>query len=66
MIPRPRSLEPALQLLTVDDVADALRVSKRTVWRLVRRGCLRRVRTGRAVRIRHADLEKFISVGGGE
>ncbi|MBL8757326.1 MAG: excisionase family DNA-binding protein [Phycisphaerae bacterium] len=42
-----------------------MRVSKRTVWRLLRRGCLRRVRTGRAVRIRHADLEKFISVGGG-
>lgn len=38
------------QLVPVDDLADALSVSTRTVWRLVERGTIPTYRVGRAVR----------------
>jgi excisionase family DNA binding protein len=43
-------------LLTTSEVARYLRVSDRTVSRLIRKGQLPASRIGRAVRIRHADL----------
>ena len=43
-------------LLTRAEVAQYLRVSDRTVSRLIRAGQLPASRIGRAVRIRHADL----------
>ena len=43
-------------LLTRAEVARYLRVSDRTVSRLIRTGKLPATRIGRAVRIRHADL----------
>jgi excisionase family DNA binding protein len=43
-------------LLTRAEVARYLRVSDRTVSRLIRTGKLPAARIGRAVRIRHADL----------
>ena len=43
-------------LLTRTEVARYLRVSDRTVSRLIRTGKLPAARIGRAVRIRHADL----------
>lgn len=43
-------------LLTRAEVAQYLRVSDRTVSRLIRKGQLPASRIGRAVRIRHADL----------
>jgi excisionase family DNA binding protein len=44
------------ELLTRAEVAQYLRVSDRTVSRLIRAGQLPASRIGRAVRIRHADL----------
>jgi excisionase family DNA binding protein len=51
---------PNLQLLTLDEAAKILKVNPTTVGRMVRRGEIASVHYGRSVRIRRADLEKFI------
>jgi excisionase family DNA binding protein len=47
------------QLLTIDDVADECRVSKRTVFRWMSDGGLNAVRIGNITRIRREDLDRF-------
>ena len=60
--PVAHAAEPQAPAVTTDDlltraeVARYLRVSDRTVSRLIRKGQLPALRIGRAVRIRHADL----------
>ena len=47
-------------LLTINEVADATRMSVRTMRRAAQRGDLRAVRFGRSVRVRTSDLADFI------
>ncbi len=47
-------------LLTVSEVASAMRVSNMTVYRLIKGGELGAVRVGKNYRIREADLERFL------
>jgi excisionase family DNA binding protein len=47
-------------LLTVTDVAEVLRLSVRSVRRLIAEKKLRVVRIGHAVRVRPEDLQSFI------
>jgi excisionase family DNA binding protein len=57
----PRNPIPELDLLTKQEVADALRVTLRTVERLVKRGRLRMVRLSNvAVRFHRADVLAFV------
>lgn len=49
------------RLLTAAEVAEDLRVSTMTVYRLIRRGDLPAVRVGRNYRVRVADLETYLS-----
>ena len=57
--------QPAtLPLLTADDVAAMLQVSKRTVWRMRATSQLPRpVKVGGVVRWRAADIESWIAQG---
>ena len=48
------------QLLTAAEVADQLRVSTMTIYRLIRRGELPAVRVGRNYRVRGRDLDAFL------
>lgn len=48
-------------LLTRDEVADLLRVSRRTVERMEDSGQLQAIRIGRQVRYRRADVDALIS-----
>jgi predicted DNA-binding transcriptional regulator AlpA len=58
------SQPPTLPLLTADDVAAMLQVSKRTVWRMRQTLQLPRpVKVGGAVRWRAADIESWIAQG---
>ncbi len=50
-------------LLTVAEVADVLRVSNMTVYRLIKAGDLPALRVGKNYRIREADLTTFLSEG---
>ncbi len=51
----------ATPLLTVSEVAQSLRVSNMTVYRLVSAGELPAVRVGRSVRLRAEDVESYLS-----
>jgi excisionase family DNA binding protein len=46
--------------LTVAEVADHLRVSSLTVYRLIEAGDLRALRVGRSFRINEDDLDQFL------
>jgi excisionase family DNA binding protein len=45
---------------TVSEVAQILRVSKMTVYRLIRQGDLPAVRIGRGFRIREDDVHRYL------
>ena len=47
-------------LLTLDEAADVLRCSRKTVQRRIREGALPVVRIGRTCRVSEDDLRKFI------
>jgi excisionase family DNA binding protein len=47
-------------LLTVREVADSMRVSTMTVYRLIRSGALPAIRVGKHFRIRVRDLDLFL------
>ena len=49
------------EVLTCAEVAERLRISQKTVYRLVRRGELPALRFGRAIRIPVAGLEHLIT-----
>lgn len=47
-------------MLTAEEVAEILRVSTMTVYRLIRSGELPAVRVGRSYRVREADLDEYL------
>jgi excisionase family DNA binding protein len=49
--------------LTVDEVAQTLRINPQTVRNWIDRGSLRAVRVGRRVRIRQSDLDELVHAG---
>ena len=52
--------ERRARFLTVAEVADLLRVSSMTVYRLIEAGDLRALRVGKSFRIEEEDLEAFL------
>lgn len=52
---------PRVQFLTVAEVADAMRVSKMTVYRLVHAGELPAVRVGKSFRVPQDALTTYLS-----
>ena len=51
------------QLLTVDETAAYLKISKGTVWTWCRTGQLPAIKVGRQWRIRREDLEEMLGPG---
>jgi excisionase family DNA binding protein len=49
------------QLLTVSEVAEMLRVSDMTVYRLIKSGQLRALQIGKSYRLRDDDVDAFLS-----
>ena len=49
--------------LTVAEVADMLRVSTMTVYRLIKAGGLPAVRVGRSYRLAEDDVDRFVARG---
>ncbi|SHH20620.1 helix-turn-helix domain-containing protein [Bradyrhizobium erythrophlei] len=47
--------------LTVDEAADYLRVSRATIWRLLRNKSLARARIGGRTVVRRVDAEAFLA-----
>jgi excisionase family DNA binding protein len=49
------------RLLTVNEVADLLRVSRMTVYRLIKEGQMSALRVGRSYRLREDDVDDYLS-----
>jgi excisionase family DNA binding protein len=49
--------------LTAAEVAEAMRVSTMTVYRLIKAGSLPAVRVGRSYRVAEDDLDRFLARG---
>lgn len=58
--------QEAPRFLTVAEVADLLRVSKMTVYRMVHSGDIPAVRVGRSFRVPQAAVEELLSSGVGD
>jgi excisionase family DNA binding protein len=54
-------IENASRLLTVAEVAAALRVSTMTVYRLINAGDMPAARIGRSFRVRTEDLDRYLA-----
>ncbi|HEV8565353.1 MAG TPA: helix-turn-helix domain-containing protein [Actinomycetota bacterium] len=50
-----------VRLLTVNEVADLLRVSRMTVYRLIKQGDLPSFRVGRGYRLREEDVHSYLN-----
>lgn len=57
------SLDTEHRLLRVQEVAEAMRVSNMTVYRLIQAGELVATRVGRSYRIRERDVEAYLARG---
>lgn len=57
----PKIPRPSASFLTVKEVGAQLRVSDRTIRRLIARGQLEAVRLGRSVRISPSSLERMLN-----
>src|SRR3954471_15105480 len=53
--------EGRARFVTVGEVADLLRVSNMTVYRLIQAGALPAVRVGRSYRIREDDVDRYLA-----
>jgi excisionase family DNA binding protein len=49
------------RLLTVGEVADVMRVSSMTVYRMIKAGALAAIRVGKNYRIRESDVGRYFS-----
>ncbi len=56
--------QATLRLLTVDEVAKALRLSRATVYALVKADVLPGTHVGRSIRVSEKVLQNFIEAGG--
>lgn len=54
-------LHARARFFTVNEVADHLRVSSMTVYRLVKAGDLPAVRIGKSYRVREDDLDAYLA-----
>lgn len=57
--------EPMSPFLTVQEVADALAISDKTVRRMMKRGELKRHKVGRQVRISEYDFRAYVALSRG-
>jgi excisionase family DNA binding protein len=62
-LPAPPSLADLPDVMTVDEVAAVMRVSRKTVYSWIRRGRLACWRQGRLTRITRSQLERFLEGG---
>ncbi|MBG02323.1 MAG: excisionase [Acidimicrobiaceae bacterium] len=57
----PKKSEQPARFMTVAEVADLMRVSSMTVYRLIKAGEIRAARVGKSYRIREDDVDQFLS-----
>ena len=51
------------RLLTVNEVAELMRVSNMTIYRLIKAGEINATRVGRSYRLRQGDVDAYLTKG---
>ena len=51
------------KLYTIDEIADILKVTQRTIYNYIKSGSLKAIKIGKYWRIRHEDLDHFLKTG---
>jgi excisionase family DNA binding protein len=51
------------RLLTVNEVAELMRVSNMTIYRLIKAGEINATRVGRSYRLRQRDVDAYLTKG---
>lgn len=54
---------PDIKLYTLDEIADTLKVTRRTLYTYIKEGKLNAVKIGRSWRVSEEALKDFISTG---
>jgi excisionase family DNA binding protein len=50
------------KLYTIDEIAKVLKVTERTIYNYIRSGALHALKIGKYWRVKHQDLEQFLSI----
>ena len=53
-------MNKGLKVLTLEEIAEKLKISKRTAWRYYRRGDLKGIKLDGGIRIPEEEFNKFI------
>ena len=56
-------VEQRARFLTVAEVADMLRVSSMTVYRLIKAGDLKAIRVGKSYRLAEDEVDRYLAQG---
>jgi len=51
------------KLYTIDEIADILKVTQRTIYKYIKSGSLKAIKIGKYWRVKHSDLEMFLETG---
>jgi excisionase family DNA binding protein len=51
------------KLYTIDEIADILKVTQRTIYNYIKSGALKAIKIGKYWRVKHSDLELFLETG---
>lgn len=54
---------PDFKLYTIDEIAEILKVTQRTIYNYIKSGSLKAVKIGKYWRVKHSDLELFLETG---
>jgi len=52
-----------IRLYTIDEIAEILKVTQRTVYNYIRSGSLKAIKIGKYWRVKHEDLAQFLETG---
>ncbi|MBN2299703.1 MAG: helix-turn-helix domain-containing protein [Acholeplasmataceae bacterium] len=59
----PNSLPAEFTLYTIDEIADILKVTQRTIYNYIKSGDLTAIKIGKYWRVKHTDLAQFLATG---
>jgi len=56
-------MEPDFKLYSIEEITEILKVTQRTVYNYIKAGHLKAIKIGKYWRIKHTDLQDFLSRG---
>ncbi len=51
------------KLYTIDEIAEILKVTQRTIYNYIKCGSLKAIKIGKYWRVKHSDFEQFLEKG---